>query len=971
MLVTRPFRLKDAGAERRRDGNLARWSTIAVALALSVATADVCYGSGDPSIHAIPFPSDKNQDSRVDVEDLFLALQSREALPFNDLRLLKFARDWHVQLLEPDFFYYGSFGKVPLQFSTEWVAAWFASESTDSDREAVVERIPTLELYSSRRQIGDTLVLLLLHPTENIDIVLETLAQLEAAPFVTMTSPVMGQAAQRTESLLNGEIVAQFTESASSEEIRTTIESLGLTIDHESTRWTVHRVPGKSALLGLHIANLLHESTLTNWAQPNFAHLHSFNSHMLRPQLTSVEFTLDEQQKSFSPNLENDLYYYDDRGRPVPLSLVRDRLYVNLAVDSATTRIRHLLEDISGRLCSFQDSGNSIVQFDRPIEEPLLLNLVNDLAQEDEISIVSPVFSPGGEFTFHNEVLVSFHQHVGEATRCALHNQFGVQTVYENPSWMILRTPSKSGLDTLQIANRYYESGLVEWSQPDQRHISGGFPALNHPNDPHYYDSGMQKFLQWYFHNDGNYPSGSSADADIDAPEGWGLATGGTSNLVIGFVDSGIDLDHEDLEDKLWTNTGEIPDNNEDDDNNDYDDDVHGYDFADGDDADGPNDLYNHGTAAAGIAAGDTDNGEGIAGVFWGGKLMALKVSTGSTQTVDDADVAKAIRYAADEGASIISINWDKISANPDEEPDAAIKTEIKRARNEKGIPIIGAAENRSEDFVFYPARYAQVISVGATDHTNKKWSYSNYGPNLDVMAPSGSRSANIPMEVASNDGSYRSDFDGTSGAQPQVVGLAALLLSQNPNLTAAEIQTLIQVSADDPVGPTPVSTPTPGEDPPGWDPYYGWGKINVHAALATETALPGSPRGLGRFAVYNASPVPTPVWAIDQYGFMYLRGSVKGTLLPTPFNTPIPTENPSKDEVLLERSDGSPAALVDAESGDLFLRGEITTKQAVPTPNPSNSEFILRDTDGTPVALLNEDGDLYIKGEYYNESAP
>jgi hypothetical protein len=166
--------------------------------------------------------------------------------------------------------------------------------------------------------------------------------------------------------------------------------------------------------------------------------------------------------------------------------------------------------------------------------------------------------------------------------------------------------------------------------------------------------------------------------------------------------------------------------------------------------------------------------------------------------------------------------------------------------RNGKGCVIVFSSGNNNGP-VSYPAKYPQVIAVGATDENDIRWSYSNYGPELDVVAPSGpilghprykklvfwttdiSGSAGYnPGNTSEGDtaGNYYKWFGGTSAATPQVAGLAALILSVNPALTSDEVQSIIESTADD-----------KGE--PGWDQYYGWGRINLYKALANMSSLP------------------------------------------------------------------------------------------------------------------------------------
>ncbi|NIO63665.1 MAG: S8 family serine peptidase, partial [Gammaproteobacteria bacterium] len=166
-------------------------------------------------------------------------------------------------------------------------------------------------------------------------------------------------------------------------------------------------------------------------------------------------------------------------------------------------------------------------------------------------------------------------------------------------------------------------------------------------------------------HNTGQ--TGGTVDADIDAPEAWDIQTG-DPDIIIAITDTGVDYSHPDLADNMWVNTDEQngqPD--VDDDGNGYVDDIYGYDFAgafNNDPTDGdsdPCDMHFHGTHAAGSAGAVGNNGEGVVGICWNVKLMALKIFADDRAIVPDllvGDAVEAIGYAVDNGARIINASW-------------------------------------------------------------------------------------------------------------------------------------------------------------------------------------------------------------------------------------------------------------------------------------------------------------------------
>lgn len=285
----------------------------------------------------------------------------------------------------------------------------------------------------------------------------------------------------------------------------------------------------------------------------------------------------------------------------------------------------------------------------------------------------------------------------------------------------------------------------------------------------------------------------------IGLPEAWVFSTGDAVPIAI--IDTGVDLDHPDLSAKIWTNTGEIPGNGLDDDENGYTDDVHGWNFVHGDAV--PQDDNSHGSHVAGIAAAHTNNATGIAGVSWNSPVMPLK-ALDSRGDGTWADVAAAIVYAADNGARILnlSLGGDQFSQT--------IKDAVLYARSQ-GCLIVAATGNGGAA-VDYPAALPQVLAVAATDYNDSPWTFSNYGAEVDLAAPG------VDIFSASRQGSYY-QATGTSTAAPHVSGVAALLWSLRPELTADQVAQVITSTVRDVWAP-------------GWDQRTGWGRIDAYAAV-------------------------------------------------------------------------------------------------------------------------------------------
>ncbi|HEX7862369.1 MAG TPA: Ig-like domain-containing protein [Verrucomicrobiae bacterium] len=271
----------------------------------------------------------------------------------------------------------------------------------------------------------------------------------------------------------------------------------------------------------------------------------------------------------------------------------------------------------------------------------------------------------------------------------------------------------------------------------------------------------------------------AKTNADVSAPEAWAFSTGSKS-VVVAVIDTGIDYLHEDLEENLWVNRGEIPGNGLDDDANGFVDDVNGYDFV-WNDSD-PFDDNQHGTHVAGTIGAKGNNGIGTVGVAWEVSLMALKAFDElGNGTVSDA--IDAITYAVGNGARIINASWGL------NERSRALE-EVAKFAAERGVLIIAAAGNDRSEAPSYPASFETVLSVGATDARDARADFSNYGAHLDVAAPG----ANILSTLPEN--GY-GQLSGTSMAAPHVSGTAALVLSRFPVYTREELFDILVNSID------------------------------------------------------------------------------------------------------------------------------------------------------------------------------
>ena len=271
----------------------------------------------------------------------------------------------------------------------------------------------------------------------------------------------------------------------------------------------------------------------------------------------------------------------------------------------------------------------------------------------------------------------------------------------------------------------------------------------------------------------------------IEAEQAWAFTQG--EGVLVAVSDTGIDLDHPDLAQNIWSNPKEIADNGIDDDGNGYVDDVHGWDFVKKKPA--LKDHHYHGTHVAGTIAASFQHK--IPGVAPRAKLMNVPFlnSSGSGTEVDG---AKTIIYAADNGAKIINCSWGGTGKSD------VIEKAIEYAA-QKGVLVVTAAGNdgmNTDRKTHFPsgANVDNIVSVGASTSSNSRASFSNTGKvSVDLAAPG----LNIYSAAPASKGraSYQS-LSGTSMASPHVAGVAALIWSVRPKLTYKDVKTILMETA-------------------------------------------------------------------------------------------------------------------------------------------------------------------------------
>ncbi len=403
----------------------------------------------------------------------------------------------------------------------------------------------------------------------------------------------------------------------------------------------------------------------------------------------------------------------------------------------------------------------------------------------------------------------------------------------ETPKVYVIQFPE--GTDLAPILQAYRALPVVANAEHDAMGGGGGQRSFV-PNDPEY-------FRQWGLKNDGTFSlHPATAGADIDMENAWDIEQG-SDNVTVAIIDSGARLQHPDFAGRIWTNTAEIPGNGIDDDGNGYIDDVTGWDFANNDND--PTDDQGHGTNVASIVGAVGNNEIGFAGVDMNCKLMILKALNSSNQGWYSWWV-EAMYYAVDNGANVINMSLGGT------DPFAEMQTAVDHAL-QNNVLVVACMMNTNASTPFIPAALNGVLSVGATSPDDSRavpfnWSSSsgsNYGSHIDVVAP-GDYVYGLHFN---SDAVFTSFWSGTSQATPHVAALASLLIAQDPTSTPGEVADIIRNTAEDQVG-------DPLEDLPGWDQYYGHGRINAFLAL-------GGSVGIERAAAPTFSLYPNPTTGV------------------------------------------------------------------------------------------------------------
>ncbi len=408
-------------------------------------------------------------------------------------------------------------------------------------------------------------------------------------------------------------------------------------------------------------------------------------------------------------------------------------------------------------------------------------------------------------------------------------------------TWARVQTPSTAAFSMANIAN----NPNVEYVQPNYKLAPYVSPSLQQirakakamlAKNPSVFegmpDMSVRPDNPAIPSNVGTSTSSVAADPLFDKQ--WGMKDIGTvaahnigrgKDVIVAVIDTGVDYTHEDLVENMWRNAGEIPDNKIDDDKNGYVDDIVGWDMVDNDNK--PFDLAGsiidivlkganpgHGTHCAGNVAARGSNGKGISGVAPEAKIMALRFIGANSGTT--ADAIKAIAYALNNGAKILSNSWGSIGEDPsDAAGNKALRDAIQMSEDAGALFIAAAGNGDPQTGIGYsnddnaskaavPSSYPHesIISVAALDSSNNLGKFSNWGAkSVDIGAPGVMVFSTVTQASKYDDTlldflGIKATWDGTSMATPHVAGAAALYWAKHPTATWREVKEAIMTSA-------------------------------------------------------------------------------------------------------------------------------------------------------------------------------
>lgn len=573
------------------------------------------------------------------------------------------------------------------------------------------------------------------------------------------------------------------------------------------------------------------------------------NIHRLLIALTTV--LLSEVLYAQTPSNGEQLFYYSF-DKKVLIEEVPGRFMIKKKSDVSKEGLESIVQSyLENTVFDWFNSDICTVSTDNQLVERTIKLLI----YEDAVLSARHVYNTSAGKKYYNDhpwgeplalglidqIVLKYKEGVEQSVKDNLKKAFGLTEYEKNELFEIYLAPKDA--DILGLSLELYETGYFVYAYPELISRSTFYDEWAvYPNDPYFQ-------YQVTLHNTGQLFNGhyGLVDADIDAPEAWAL-TMGSEEVIVAVIDDGVTSNHPDL-----PNTRQVR--------------LNGSNFGSGNSNDpSPIGNNNHGNACAGVIAATANNGEGIAGIASLCKIMPVRIENAPPH-----DRALAIHFAANNGAKILSNSWGYNDSDSLLYP--CIISAIQSAVT-KGCLVLFAAGNTAHHtnatnvddpgYVCFPANnpICGMLSVGASDRYDHQSDYSPTGTRIDIVAPSqrakpkdnytGIEGENMDMWTidipgiygynpwnsdqgslfssgetlptsGTNHLSYTGHFGGTSHSCAVVSGVAALLLSMNPNLTPQDLCSILKTTADKTGGYTYVN---------GRCNEMGYGRVNAKNAV-------------------------------------------------------------------------------------------------------------------------------------------
>lgn len=450
---------------------------------------------------------------------------------------------------------------------------------------------------------------------------------------------------------------------------------------------------------------------------------------------------------------------------------------------------------------------------------------------QDDVEVGTHVYFAEGDnrpVVATGVIYVEMADGVGVEERATIFDAFALEIIEDREDNVVVCRVTANSPNPLKVAAALARLSMVHKAYPD----------LDVPLDQYFLEprDGLLPH-EWHLENQGfvtdvpNFRLKAGADARVKAA--WRkLGNLGASNIMVAVIDNGFDLNHPDLRGKavaplnISNNSNSLPS--------------------------GPS-VGDHATPCASVAVASA-NGSGIVGVAPNAKLMPLHGLTYSKFLTD-----RMFSHCVRNGADIISCSWGTIDPRyrPGSEHERSIRNALTAGRGGKGCVVVFAAGNEGREYINYYASIPGVIAVGASTSSDTHASYSNRGNGLSVVAPSDggwpiiaaraswdAGNAGMPINKrfyvdGIDRGPFHKHFGGTSSATPLVAGICALILSANPNLTSAQVKSILERTA--------VKIGNSWDyNAQGYSSKYGYGRVDAEAAVTEAFRM-------------RSAPTPTP----------------------------------------------------------------------------------------------------------------